>query len=647
MSDKGETTSPRGLGVQALFAVVYTTTAAAIYFALGLVARQALGLTPLVFLVGGLFLGLAGLSYLQGSIGQHDPGGSSQIAGRAFNELVSFIAGWAVVLDFLVVIAISATTAAGYLGTIWRPLGHGGGEVAVAAAVILVTAQGAIRGAGQVRLRARLLVAVADVGVQILLLVIGAALILEPNAVFNTVDLGTSPTYAGVISSLTLVTVGFTGIEAASSLAPEVSISGRSIGRLLASGVVLVVVLQVGIAFVGLSALPVVNGHTALGTVWLKAPLVGVARGIDPDGIGPSLAKIVAVSGFLALLAAASSGMLAVSRLAYALTRNRQIPRVVGRLSSRWGTPWLIISIAALAAFCLAIPGNVTMLAAIYAFGAMLAVTLVHLAVIKLALDPLKPESWSMPLTVRFSGRSLPLPAIFGAGASSAAFVAVIWLHPTARIVGIVWLVGGVLLYVAYRKVSKNSIFRQVQVSPRSLRYEPESAQYGAILVPIFGSALDVDIVQTAGRLAGGDDPTSDSEGSHIEAIWFHEIPLALPIDAPLSDDQKQRASEALNRAKAVGEEYQGVTVATAQVRVRRCGEGVVNEARRRGAQAIVLAGEQLGRTSGGAVLGGKGSSSTSSIGEMTKYVLRKARCRVILTVPAWNAPEQRDASEE
>ena len=124
----------------------------------------------------------------------------------------------------------------------------------------------------------------------------------------------------------------------------------------------------------------------------------------------------------------------------------------------------------------------------------------------------------------------------------------------------------------------------------------------------------------------------------NIEAIWFHEIPLSLPIDAPLSDEQSATASASLRRAKAVGEEYEGVTVSTAQVRVRRIGEGIVSEAKRRGSEAIVVAAEPSSSLRGGASLGGRSNLAGSSVGEITKFVLRKANCRVILTFPALEA---------
>jgi APA family basic amino acid/polyamine antiporter len=132
-----EELQPQRVGPLALFSLVYTTSAAAIYFALGLVAGHSLGLTPVVLLVGGFFLGLAAMSYTEGALGHPEPGGSSVLARYGFNELISFAAGWAVVLDFLVVMALAATTAASYLGTLWHPLGHGPPRALVACGVVL------------------------------------------------------------------------------------------------------------------------------------------------------------------------------------------------------------------------------------------------------------------------------------------------------------------------------------------------------------------------------------------------------------------------------------------------------------------------------------------------------------------------------
>ncbi len=603
MSDRTASGS-RGINAYGLFAVVYATSAAAIYFALGIVAGRSLGLTPLVFAIGGLFLGLAAMTYTEGATGHREPGGSSMLARHAFNEMVSFAAGWAVVLDFIVVIALSAVTAANYLGTLWSPLGEGVWAALVAGGVIAFGAQSTIRGAGAGPLRSRAVVAVFDIGVQALLVVLGLALVFNPALVIDPISLGHSPQWSDVIYALILVTVGFTGIEAAASLAPEARLKRGAANRLLVGGVATIVVLQSAVALVGLSALPVQGGKTELGGRWLEAPLVGVASAIDPGGIGDWLDKVVAISGFVALVVAVNSAMFGVSRLAFSLVRNRQIPRVVGRLSARWGTPWMIIVLVSLAAFGLSLPADIKFLAALYAFGAMLAITIAHASVVRMRMSGEGPASaWKMPLTLRLRSTEIPMPAVLGAVASAAALVTVVLMHGPAAVLGLSWLIGGLILYAAYRKLTGNSLLRRVEVSERALVYEPESAFYGSILVPVLGGPLDDDIVQTAGRLAGSEQDSIDEEGAAIEAIWFHQIPMSLPLDAPLAAGRAEVARESLLRAKAVGEEYQGVTVSTAQVRVRKIGEGIVREARRRGVDVIVLSAEEPSGSRAGSVL--------------------------------------------
>ena len=150
-----------------------------------------------------------------------------------------------------------------------------------------------------------------------------------------------------------------------------------------------------------------------------------------------------------------------------------------------------------------------------------------------------------------------------------------------------------------YRKTEQKPLLRRVTIPERALRHEALEPEFGSILVPIFGTELDDDIVQTAGRLAGDTHDDLEEEGAVIEAIWVFEMPLAVPLDAPLSDAQIRRAREALARAKLVGEEYEGVEVATAIVRARRAGQAIVNEARRRGVEAIVLGAEEPSRVRG------------------------------------------------
>jgi APA family basic amino acid/polyamine antiporter len=341
----------------------------------------------------------------------------------------------------------------------------------------------------------------------------------------------------------------------------------------------------------------------------------------------------VAAAAAATLIAGANSAMLGLSRLAYSLATNRQIPSAVGRLHPTRSTPVVVIGVAALLAAGLAATEDVDFLAGIFAFGALLGLTIAHLAIIVLRFrEPDRDRPYRMPLNV---GR-LPLPAVFGFLASFAAWVGVLVTHEGARYAGLAWMCAGLLLYVVYRVTEGKSLTQRVTVPEKALKREVVRSEYGSILVPIFGTPLDDDIVQTAGRLAAEetDDEDADGEGATIEALWVFEVPMALPIDARLPEAQLETARAALRRAKAVGEEYAGVEVATATVRARRAGQAIVDEARRRGVEVIVLAAEEPSRIRGGAVLGGR-ASLDNFVGEATKYVVNKAPCRVILTAPA------------
>jgi APA family basic amino acid/polyamine antiporter len=277
----------------------------------------------------------------------------------------------------------------------------------------------------------------------------------------------------------------------------------------------------------------------------------------------------------------------------------------------------------------------------IYAFGALLAFTIAHVSVIALRFrEPNRPRAYAVPLSFTFRGARVPLPSVAGALVAAIGLILVLWFHAGARYVGLGWLLAGLTLYVIYRKAEQKPLLRRVTIPERALRHETLEPEFGSILVPIFGTPLDDDIIQTAGRLAGETRDDVIEEGAVIEAIWVFELPLSLPLDAPLPETQIQRAREALARAKVVGEEYEGVEVATAIVRARRAGEAIVREARRRGVEAIVLAAEESSRVRGGSLLGGRGGPLENYVGEVSRYVINKSPVRVILTAPPadWRA---------
>jgi basic amino acid/polyamine antiporter, APA family len=638
--------NPRTLSARALFGLVYTMSVSSVYFALGVVAQRALGLTPLVFLIAGVFFSLASMTYVEGAALHRERGGSSVFARYAFNELVSFVAGWAILLDYCILLAVTAFTATNYLAEFSAPLGHGALELVVAIAVIATVALINVRGVSVRQLRRGLIVAIADIAVQLLVIVLGLALLLHPGAIVDSIQLGSSPAWDDTIYALTIATIAFTGLEAAASLAGETETTRTGLHRLVGPGVGTILLVYVGIAVVGVSALPIEQGSQAFTTRDVEAPLLSVVDAFSQRWLADSLRVAVAVTAVIGLLAAANSAMLGISRLAYGLATNRQIPSALGRLHPTRGTPYVLIGLAALVAGALTIPADIDFLVGIYAFGAMLAFTIAHLSIVRLRYrEPERERPYAVPLSIRVRGGSLPLPAVLGALLSGAGWITVLVLHTGARYVGLGWLLGGLVLYVAYRRIDGNPLLRRVTVPESALRGgEPPRAEFGSLLVPIFGKPLDDDIVQTAGRLAAEEDLESFEEdhGATIEALWVFEVPMSLPIDAALPDEQLKRARAALARAKAVGEEYEGVEVATATVRARRAGQAIVEEARRRGVQAVVLAAEEPSKIRGGALLGGHGGPRDNFVGEVTKYVLAKAPCQVILTAPPASEPVAR-----
>jgi APA family basic amino acid/polyamine antiporter len=212
--------------------------------------------------------------------------------------------------------------------------------------------------------------------------------------------------------------------------------------------------------------------------------------------------------------------------------------------------------------------------------------------------------------------------------------VTVIVFRENARWVGGGWMVFGLVAYVIYRKVVEGTtLTKRVTVPEEALRKEVREAEYGSILVPVFGSPLDDDIVGTAGRLADAAEEPGE-RAPKLEVIYVIDLPLTLPVDAPAPKERQEVAEAALRRAKEVGEEYETVEVETDIVRGRDVGAAIVEEARRRDVEVIVMGGEPPTRVRGGAVLGGVGGSRPPEVGPVTEYVLRKAPCRVLLTAP-------------
>jgi basic amino acid/polyamine antiporter, APA family len=638
----------RSLGQPALFAIIYTSVASAIYFSLGVVASHALGLTPVVYILAGIFFALACTTYVEGASLHQDRGGATVFARYAFNELVSFVAGWMILLDYIILIAVTSFSATNYLAAFYAPLGQGTDELLLCFAIIGYVAIRNVRGFSKTRVNRIAALVVADLGLQALIIVLGLFAFFHLDTITDTIHFGDTPTWGDTVFALGVATVSFTGLESASGLSGEVAVGRRGLKRLVGAAAIIVMVVYTGIGIVAVTALPVVGNATSLGRNFLDAPMIGIAESFHNDWLADTLKYTIAAAATATLIAAANSAMMGLSRLAYSLSTNRQIPSAVGRLHPTRSTPYVVITIAALLAAGLTMPQDLELLVGIFAYGALVGLTIAHLSIVVLRYkEPEGRRPYRIPLSIRVRGGDLPLLAVVGGILSAGAWVGLVITHGGARWVGTAWLAGGVALYLIYRTTQGKSVLRRVLVPEAALRGERREAEYGSILVPLSGSPLDDDIIQTAGRLAAEEDVEAfeKDKGATIEALWIFEVPMSLPIDAALPEAQLKQARAALARAKAVGEEYEGVEVATATVRARRAGQAIVDEAKRRGVQAVVLAAEEPSKIRGGALLGGRGGPMDDFVGEATKYVLAKAPCAVILTAPpASDTPARKDA---
>ena len=627
----------RGLGEPALFAILLSAVGSSIYFSLGVVAGDAMGLTPVVFVVAGLFFVITMLTYVEGNSLHPERGGAATFARYAFNELWSFIAGWAILLDYLIVMAIAAFALSHYLAAFWGVAGQTGAEIVIAGGAIAYVAWANFRGISAERYRFVLVLSLLSIGVFIAVIATGAAQFFDLSLVTDSVDVGDTPPVDDLLFAAVVATVACTGIEAASGLAGDIRVGRRGLRRVVWVSALAVIGLFAGMSLIALMALPVgADGSTALAGAFIDAPVLGVVNEFDPPWLAEAFRYLVGAVATLVLLQAMNGQMLGIGRLAYSLGTNRQIPSIISRLHDRWSTPYVAIGLAAAIAFVLTLP-DIEFLAGIFAFGAMIAFTLAHLSVIVLRFrEPDRPSAFRVPGSIRVGGGSVPVLSALGALMGAGAWVTVIVFHEGARLAGGIWMAFGIALYVIYRRGQDKSLTKRFTIPAEALR-ETKEVEYGSILVPVFGERLDDDIVGTAGRLAS-EDADEGEGGAVLEALYVFEVPMSLPIDARVAEDRIEKARRALARAKEVGEEYAGVEVATAMVRGRTTGATIVTEARRRGVEAIVLAAEAPSRIRGGAILGGRRRTSDRFAGDTTRYVIEKAPCRVILTAPPADA---------
>jgi APA family basic amino acid/polyamine antiporter len=597
-----------------MFATAYGNVGSSIYYALGLVASHALGLTPLVFIFAGGLFALTAKTYAEGAAMFPEAGGSSSFARHAFNEVASFFAGWALTLDYIITIAISAFFVPHYLGAFFPVLRHPPGDVIGGIAVIAALAALNVRGIGE-SAKLNIFLAAADLVTQVLLVVLGAALVLNPSLLIDQVHLGVAPTYRELLFGLSISMVAYTGIETVSNMAEESKDPGRDVPRTVNLVLIAVLGIFAGISIISLSALPVHEvspGHfaTQLGTTYQNDPVLGIVSSLHlGSGLEQIMRYYVGILAATILIIATNAGLIGISRLSWSLAEHRQLPSAFARISDRYGTPYFTIILFSILAALLLIPGQTDFLGNLYSFGAMLSFTTAHVAVIALRVRrPDEPRPYRMPWNVRIRGKDIPLSAVLGAIGTFGAWVSVVVLHNEARLVGIPWMVLGMTGYVLYRRHLGISVWKVHKVEHRRRPAEFRELAYRSALVPIFGTDVSARAMRSAAKLVGQD--------AEVDAVYVLRVPAQLSLHAGLEKEEAEGLG-VLEAARLAGRQA-GLKVRTALIRTRNPGAALVDEAKRRGSEVVYLATLHA-------------PPSERALGPTAAYLLEERPCRIVV----------------
>jgi basic amino acid/polyamine antiporter, APA family len=602
----------RVLGTGALFSTAYGNVGSSIYYALGLVAIFALGMTPVVFLIAGLIFACTAATYTEATTMFPEAGGSSSFARRAFNEFWSFFAAWSQMLTYIITVSISAFFVPHYLGVFWEPLGESPADVVAGILVVVLLAAVNIFGVKE-SAGVNVFFAVADFLTQVLLVVVGVVLVLDPDLLVSQIDLGTSPTVSDFLIAIPVGMVAYTGIETISNMAEEARDYGHTIPRGMGLVVVAVFVIYAFLPAVALSAMPVVDGETTLAQSkeeggYADDPILGVVANMDLGALQGAAEIYVGVLAATILFIATNAGMIGVSRLTYSMGQYRQLPEGLRALHPKFRTPYVAIAVFGLIACLTILPGQAELLGTIYAFGAMLSFTIAHLAVIALRMDePDRERPFRGPGTLRVRGRELPLFAVVGGLGTGLSFVVVTVLNIETLVAGVVWMTLGVTTYVLYRRRQGLPLATTHKIVLPQPAVEHE-VEYESVLVAFEDGRYSPEAVSTAVRLAA-----RRRRGIHV--LVTITVPPNAPIDAH-TPEQEARAATIIDTARMSG--GRRVTGHWEKVRPGQAGRRIVEEAKAIRARAVVMS--LPPRRAG-----------MSLFGKTLETVLAERPCRVII----------------
>jgi len=497
---------PRTLGAPSLFAACYGNVGSSIYYALGVTAAFALGLTPLALILAGFIFVTTALNYAEGTAALPHAGGSSSFARRAFNAPIGYIVGWVQLLNYTATVSISAYFAISYLGFLGKYVGlldplKSDATTHVVATMALITFLIVVNVIGiQESSILNLVLAFTDLITQLVLVILGIIILLDIQRVIQSIHWGIAPTWGNFLAGISIAMVTYTGIETISNLSEEAKDPGRNVP--LATWWVIVAVLFVSafLPTIGVSVFPVsYDPHThayttQLATTWKADPVAGIVTGFPQEALRYWAQIWVGILAFTILVIATNAGLIGISRLSYSMAGADLLPHRLARLHPKFKTPYVSIIVFGLVAALLVLPGiipggkEIEFMSAVYSLAATFAFCSAHLSVMRLRfIEPALHRPYRMPWNIKFGRDSIPILSLVGALFIGTVFTQLIFQNiSSSTFIFMGWLALGVLTYLLYRRYRHQPLWEPLEVPPAREREvdrvpfesQPRSARY-------------------------------------------------------------------------------------------------------------------------------------------------------------------------
>lgn len=599
----------RAIGASELFAIGYGDVGSSIYYALGLTALYALGATPIALAIAGFVFICTALTYAEMATTFPEPGGSATFSRYAFNDLISFIAGWGLLLDYIVTIAISAFAIPPYVKYIIPHEGSVYTHVILTIGIIIflyfINVIG-VKYSG----RFSLMLAIVTILSQVFIILLAGIFLINLPYVFTHLRINVpgadwSPSWWEFLKGTAMAMVAYTGIESIAQLAAEARKPALSIPRSIKWTMWTLVILYFGISVVGLSVI----SPQELGTTYINDPVAGIVAHF-PFG-GKWLAPWFGIIAALILLIASNAGLIGCSRLTFSMGEYYQVPHFFYRMHSRFRTPYISLAVFTFLACVIVIlsRGQMLFLADLYNFGAQIAFFSAHMSLLVLRWKkPTLHRPYRAPFNIPLGkGRSWPLTAVVGAAATFCVWLIVIITKPEGRTLGFIWLAAGVIMYLVYRRKKQLSVMGQLSIETIKIpEYHPMHVKHVLVTARPIGNA---EALQTACQLA-------KTHSAKITAVHVIEIPPTLPMHAPMLAREEQ-GEAALKRAEAVAREY-NLSIELKLIRARTV-EGAILDLITQDGYDLVVVGTRKEEL-----------KERSSFAVQVEKLLKSAPCRVL-----------------